>query len=133
MYELLTILGVVIITSGVVMADTDCNQYGFSTTQPGKSCRDIYQLNPASRNNSGYYIVKSDVHFVYCDMTLECGGEKGWMRIADVTLPREVVPMVGGRLLLLLLLVDLPMMILVVSQLFFPLTISRSVKYVEWW
>ena len=22
--------------------------------------------------------------FVYCDMSLECGGEKGWMRIANI-------------------------------------------------
>jgi len=93
MYELWSAFCAAIITSGVVMADGDCNQYGFSTTQPGKSCRDIYQLNPASRNNSGYYIVKSDdISFVYCDMTLECGGEKGWMRIADVNPAEQGCP-----------------------------------------
>jgi len=132
MYELSTIL--VTITSVVVMADTDCNQYGFSTKQPGKSCRDIYQLNPASRNNSGYYIVKSDdVHFVYCDMILECGGEKGWMRIADINPANGGCPNGGGRLLLLLLLVDLLMVMLVVFRLISLLVIFHTVGCVEWY
>ena len=62
------------------------NQYGLTPTQPGKSCRDIYKLNPYCRGKSGFYVVVigSTPNFVYCDMELECGGEMGWMRIADV-------------------------------------------------
>ena len=61
-------------------------QYGFISTLPGRSCRDIYQKNPHCRGRSGYYVVVvgTTPNFVYCDMELECGGEKGWMRIADV-------------------------------------------------
>ena len=61
--------------------------YGKSSTCPGKSCLDIYHKNSNSHGVSDYYIVKVGSHYcsVYCDMKLECGGEKGWMRIADVT------------------------------------------------
>ena len=60
-------------------------QYGTVPTLPGKSCRDIYQLNPSIHGNSGYYIIKvgNKPSFVYCDMELECGGEKGWMRVTN--------------------------------------------------
>ena len=53
---------------------------------PGKSCGDIYRLNPTSRGKSGYYVVQAGDRpmFVYCDMELECGGEKGWMKVADL-------------------------------------------------
>jgi len=62
------------------------SQYGLIPTKPGKSCRDIYQLNPASHGNSGYYVILTNrPNFVYCDMKLECGGEKGWMRVANVS------------------------------------------------
>ena len=63
-----------------------CN-YGSSLSCPGKSCLDIYQKNPNSHGASGQYIVRigENLRFVYCDMILECGGEKGWMRIADVS------------------------------------------------
>ena len=62
-----------------------CN-YGFALSCPGKSCLDIYQKNPSSRGVSQQYIIRIDEHlrFVYCDMILECGGEKGWMRIANI-------------------------------------------------
>ena len=61
--------------------------YGTSLSCPGKSCLDIYQKNPSSHGMSRQYIVQVGAHyrFVYCDMELECGGEKGWMRIADVS------------------------------------------------
>ena len=76
------ILVVIAAFSSLVLAD---DQYGLIPKKPGKSCRDIYQMNPASRDVSGYYVIMTDKPiFVYCDMTLECGGEKGWMRIADV-------------------------------------------------
>ena len=41
-------------------------------------------------------------------MVLQCGGEKGWMRIADVNPAKETVLMDGRGLLLLFLLADLP-------------------------
>jgi len=69
------------------------SQYGRHPTKPGKSCRDIYQMNPASHDVSGYYIIVTDrPHFVYCNMSLECGGEKGWMRIADVNPAKNDCP-----------------------------------------
>ena len=76
-------IGIIATLSSLVLADKG---YGLLPTKPGKSCRDIYQVNPTSQGNSGYYVIMTDKPtFVYCDMTLECGGEKGgWMRIADV-------------------------------------------------
>ena len=69
-------------------ADIDYNEYGLCTKLPGKYCGDIYQLNPTSHGKSGYYVVQAGDRplFVYCDMELECGGEKGWMRITDTDL-----------------------------------------------
>ena len=65
------------------------NDYGLRTDNPGNSCRDIYDKNPESRGNSGEYIIKSDrLHFVHCDMELDCKGHKGWMRIADLNTTR---------------------------------------------
>ena len=64
-----------------------CSSLGMLQSNPGKSCHDIYQINKASRGVSDYYWIKTttDVHQVYCDMELECGGHKGgWMRIADL-------------------------------------------------
>ena len=65
---------------------TICNSLGMQQSSPGESCNDIYQSNKASRGVSGNYWIKTttDVHQVYCDMELECGGHKGgWMRIAN--------------------------------------------------
>ena len=68
-----------------VLGAADPAQYGFVPSQPGKSCRDIYEMNPASHGKSGYYYILTDrLLQVYCDMVLECGGEKGWMRVADI-------------------------------------------------
>ena len=65
-----------------------CNDttYGLIPFCPGKSCLDIYQNNPSSHGVSKQYVIKigSHLRFVYCDMSLECGGEKGWMRIANI-------------------------------------------------
>ena len=78
-------LAAIVSISQLVMADVDYSKYGLIPTLPGKSCRDIYEKNPSSHGRNGYYVVLTDrPSFVYCDMTLECGGEKGWMRIADV-------------------------------------------------
>ena len=78
----LAILG----TSLVVAQEDPCSKYGLDTHLPGASCADIYNKNPTSRGNSGYYILKNDgLFFAYCDMELDCGGNKGgWMRIADI-------------------------------------------------
>ena len=56
------------------------------TTNPGRSCNDIYQINKASRGVSGDYWIETStgVHQVYCDMELECDGHKGgWMRMSE--------------------------------------------------
>jgi len=38
-----------------------------------------------SHGMSGYYYVQTTrLIKVYCDMVLNCGGEKGWMKIGDV-------------------------------------------------
>jgi len=62
------------------------NKLGTGSSHPGKSCRDIYNYNMASRGQSGYYWIETDkVYKVYCDMSLTCGGiTGGWMRIANV-------------------------------------------------
>lgn len=81
-----TIITVVLISSSVMATQNDtCTRYGFDVDNPGLSCADIYDNNPASHGKSGYYIVKTDhIQTVYCDMELECGGHKGgWMRITD--------------------------------------------------
>ena len=65
----------------------DCKcEYGLSQSCPGKSCLDIYHKNLESRGVSGEYIIKAgnDLHLQYCDMQLECGGEKGWMKIINI-------------------------------------------------
>ena len=81
------ILAVVLFSSSVMATqhDATCTRYGFDVDNPGVSCADIYDNNPASHGNSGYYIVETDhIQTVYCDMELECGGHKGgWMKIAD--------------------------------------------------
>ena len=74
---------VVALLLGGINLVVGCN-YGTSVSCPGKSCLDIYQKNPSGQ--SGQYVVKVGAlyRFVYCDMSLQCGGEKGWMKIADV-------------------------------------------------
>ena len=81
----LSVVALLVIVDGINVV-VGCH-YGTSPYCPGKSCLDIYHKNSKSHGVSGQYIVKvgSLYHFVYCDMKLECGGEKGWMRIADVT------------------------------------------------
>ena len=68
-----------------------CGRLGMVQGNPGRSCDHIYQVNEASRDMSGYYWISTatGVHQVYCDMELECGGQKGgWMRIADLDTSR---------------------------------------------
>ena len=64
-----------------------CTALGTVQSSPGRSCDEIYQINKQSRGISGNYWINTTtgVHRVYCDMKLECGGQKGgWMRIADI-------------------------------------------------
>ena len=79
-----------IIAGGIDLVVGGCN-YGFSSSCPGKSCLDIYQKNPSSRGVSRQYTIKVGGYFriVHCDMSLECGGEKGWMRIANINAAGE--------------------------------------------
>ena len=82
----LSILGTLL-----VMAQDDvCSRYGLDNNLPGASCADIYNKNPTSYGRSGYYVLKTDHLFsTYCDMELDCGGNKGgWMRIADIDTSR---------------------------------------------
>ena len=80
------VLLVIVDGINIVVGCDDYSNYGLSLSCPAKSCLDIYQKNPDSHGVSGQYIVKvsENLRFVYCDMNLECGGEKGWMRIADI-------------------------------------------------
>ena len=77
------------------------SKLGTDSSRPGKSCRDIYDYNTASRRQSGYYWIKADqVRTVYCDMELTCGGIRGgWMRIVILILLKEMIaPVDGARL-----------------------------------
>ena len=78
-------LAVVVTSNPVVGVDVDYIEYGLCSMLPGEFCRDIHQLNLISHGKSGYYVVQAGDKpmFVYCDMELECGGEKGWMRITN--------------------------------------------------
>ena len=61
---------------------------GMLSSNPGKSCDYIYQINKDTRGVSGYYWIQDDSEVaqkVYCNMELECGGHKGgWMRVANI-------------------------------------------------
>ena len=68
-----------------------CSALGMLEASPGKSCDDIYQINKQSRGMSGDYWINTTtgVQQVYCDMELECGGQRGgWMRIANLDTSR---------------------------------------------
>ena len=86
-----SILVLSILGTSLVMAQDDvCSRYGLDNNLPGASCADIYNINPTSYGRSGYYVLKTDHLFsTYCDMELDCGGNKGgWMRIADIDTSR---------------------------------------------
>ena len=56
-----------------------CNSFGRLASTPGNSCADIHQVNKANNRVSGDYWIEisTGVHQVYCDMELECGGQRG--------------------------------------------------------
>ena len=81
------IVALAILETSLVVAQGDTyTRYGFDIELPGASCVDIYNKNPTSHGRSGYYVLKTDhLFFAYCDMELDCGGNKGgWMRLADI-------------------------------------------------
>ena len=81
-----SVVVLLVMVDGINLVVGSNDTYGLSLSCPGKSCLDIYQKNPDSRGVSSQYVIKVGDHlrFVYCDMGLECGGEKGWMRIANI-------------------------------------------------
>ena len=89
-------LAVLLVASSILVvaqAGTTCGDNLVAVT--GKSCKEIYQLNLSTRGKSGYYTIQPDSKedtVVYCDMELECGGEKGWMRIASVDAGNDSCP-----------------------------------------
>ena len=87
---LVAVLAVVV----TVVTSQSNPQYGTVPTLPGKSCRDIYQLNPSAHGKSGYYVINVGDRplFVHCDMELECGGEKGWMKVASADVAKNSCP-----------------------------------------
>ena len=86
MWSTIIVVTAILGASLVLAKDDTCTRYGFDIDNPGVSCADIYNKNPASHGRSGYYVLKTDrLLFAYCDMELDCGGNKGgWMKIADI-------------------------------------------------
>ena len=37
-------------------------------------------------------VIGTTPNFVYCDMELECGGEKGWTRVTDIDAAKDSCP-----------------------------------------
>ena len=72
--------------------DDTCTTLGLIATNPATSCNQIYQHNIASRDNTGYYWIKTDqgLYQVKCKMGLQCGGvEGGWMQVVDVNMTQD--------------------------------------------
>ena len=67
---LTVVIGLVLYTNRLVVADDQCTQYQFkSPFYPGSSCEDIYNKNPESRDISAYYWITDGIRNVYCGMT----------------------------------------------------------------
>ena len=81
----LLIINVAMVMANESVCSSFCSSLGMMRSNPGKSCKDIYQINKATRGRSDHYWINTTgVHQVFCDMELECGGHKGgWMRIAN--------------------------------------------------
>ena len=87
----------VILTKELVMATEQCSKYLFkSPFYPGESCEDIFNMNPESRDRSGFYWILDGPRKVYCGMTYtgsscediynnnpETGDKSGYYRIND--------------------------------------------------
>ena len=85
MAKVLLVYLILVLVVGLEASCTNDEKLGLTSSNPGESCRNIYDCNPASCGVSGFYWIKTDrVKEVYCDMELNCGGIKGgWMRIAN--------------------------------------------------
>ena len=69
MLEVIYYIVTVILAKELVAATDQCTEYRFkSPFFPGKSCEDIYNKNPESRNWSGYYWITDGPRRVYCGM-----------------------------------------------------------------
>ena len=72
MKMLLTVITVLVLsTNRLVVADDQCTQYQFTAPYyPGSSCEDIHNMNPESRDKSGYYWIFNDdgPSDIYCGM-----------------------------------------------------------------
>ena len=67
--------------------DETCTTLGLLASNPASSCNEIYQHNIASRQNNGYYWIKTGqgLYQIKCKMGLQCGGvEGGWMQVVDI-------------------------------------------------
>ena len=66
MKMLLTVITVLVLsTNRLVVADDQCTQYQFTAPfYPGSSCEDIYNMNPESRDKSGYLMMMAQVMFI---------------------------------------------------------------------
>ena len=67
---LLTVITVLVLcTNRLVVADDQCTHYQFRAPfYPGRSCKDIYIMNPESREVPGYYWIIDSPTNVYCGM-----------------------------------------------------------------
>ena len=70
MKMLLTVITVLVLcTNRLVVADDQCTHYQFRAPfYPGRSCKDIYIMNPESREVPGYYWIIDNPINVYCGM-----------------------------------------------------------------
>ena len=67
---LLTVITVLVLcTYRLVVADDQCTQYQFRAPfYPGRSCKDIYNINPESHEIPGYYWIIDSPTNIYCGM-----------------------------------------------------------------
>ena len=67
---LLTVIALLVLsTNRLVVADDQCTQYQFRAPfYSGRSCKDIYIMNPESHQVPGYYWIIDSPTLVYCGM-----------------------------------------------------------------
>ncbi|XP_065907266.1 uncharacterized protein [Dysidea avara] len=89
------IISTVILNMEMVVATDQCSVYEFkSPFHPGESCEDVYNMNPESRDLSGYYWILDGPSKVFCGMNYtgssclniysnnpETGDKSGYYRI----------------------------------------------------
>ena len=72
----------------VVLATDNCTttRYGLDADDPGMSCDDIYEKNPSRAGMSGYYLIKTGIQLVYCDMNSNL---KDWIKVVDFNTSKQ--------------------------------------------